>query len=70
MGVLNLAEKLKALKLVLPDDYFVLLVLTSLSPQYSHFEVSNNLVDQVSTMDQLISHLVQEQERAKLHKVN
>ena len=60
MGILNLAKKLKALKVVLPDDYLVHLVLISLPPQYNHFEVSYNLVDQVWTMDQLISHLVQE----------
>ena len=70
MNILNLAEKLKALKVVLPNDYLVHLVLISLPPQYSHFEVSYNLVDQNWTMDQLISHLVQEQERLRLHKVN
>ncbi|KAI3463620.1 hypothetical protein Pfo_020283 [Paulownia fortunei] len=65
MEMSNLASKLKALKLELFEDLLVHLVLISLPAQYSQFKVSYNTQKDKWTLNELISHCVQEEERIK-----
>ena len=65
MEMSNLASKLKALKLELSEDLLVYLVLISLPAQYSQFKVSYNTQKDKWTLNELISHCVQEEERIK-----
>ncbi|KAI3463922.1 hypothetical protein Pfo_020585, partial [Paulownia fortunei] len=65
MEMSNLASKLKALKLELSEDLLVHLVLISLPAQYSQFKVSYNTQKDKWTLNELISHCVQEEERIK-----
>ncbi|XP_024641115.1 uncharacterized protein [Medicago truncatula] len=64
----NLASKLKALKLELPEDLIVHLVLISLPSHFSQFKVSYNTQKEKWTLNELISHCVQEEERLKREK--
>ena len=64
----HLASKLKTLKLELSDELLVYLVLISLPPQFSQFEVSYNCQKEKWTLNELISHLVQEEERLRHQK--
>lgn len=64
----NLASKLKALKLELPEDLIVHLVLISLPPHFGQFKVSYNTQKEKWTLNELISHCVQEEERLKREK--
>ncbi|CAA0806005.1 Unknown protein, partial [Striga hermonthica] len=61
----NIASKLRALKLDLSEDMPVLLVLLSLLPQYDQFKVSYNCQKEKWTLNELISHCVEEEERMK-----
>ncbi|KAL8157842.1 hypothetical protein AgCh_002526 [Apium graveolens] len=61
IGMSNLAEKLKELKLELSDELLVHLVLISLPPQFGHFVVSYNTQKEKWTLNELISHYVQEE---------
>ncbi|XP_074342964.1 uncharacterized protein LOC141680715 [Apium graveolens] len=63
IGMSNLAGKLKELKLELSDELLVHLVLISLPPQFGHFVVSYNTPKEKWTLNELISHCVQEEER-------
>ena len=69
MEMFNITGKLKALKLQLFDDLLVHLVLTSLLAQLSWFIVSYNTQKDKWTLNELISHYVQEKERIKKDKV-
>ena len=60
MEMSNIASKLKALKLDLSDDLLVHLVLISLPAQYGQFIVSYNTQKDKWTLNELISHCVQE----------
>jgi len=65
MEMSHIASKLKALKLDLSDDLLVHLVLISLPAQYSQFKVSYNCQKEKWGLNELISHLVQEEEMMK-----
>ena len=65
MEMSHLASKLKALKLELSQDLLVHLVLISLPTQFSQFKVSYNCQKESWTLNELISHCVQEEERLK-----
>ena len=68
MEMSNLAAKLKALKLELSEDLLVHLVLLSLPTQYGQFKVSYNTQKEKWTLNELISHCVQEEERLQREK--
>ena len=68
MEMSNIAEKLKALKLQLYDDLLMHLVLISLPTQFSQCIVSDNTQKDKMTLNELISHCVQEEERIKKDK--
>ena len=61
MEMSNIAGKLKALKLQLFDDLLVHLVLIFISAQFSQFIVSYNTQKDKWTLNELISHSVQEE---------
>ncbi|XP_074357897.1 uncharacterized protein LOC141697398 [Apium graveolens] len=68
IGMSNLAGKLKELKLELSDELLVHLVLISLPPQFRHFLVIYNTQKEKWTLNELISHCVQEEERVLREK--
>ncbi|XP_028196634.1 uncharacterized protein LOC114381560 [Glycine soja] len=63
MEISNLASKLKSLKLELGEDLFVHLVLISLPAHFGQFKVSYNTQKDKWSLNELISHCVQEEER-------
>ncbi|XP_020237161.1 uncharacterized protein LOC109816526 [Cajanus cajan] len=68
MEMSNLASKLKELKLELSDDLLVHLVLISLHTHFGQFKVSYNTQKDKWTLNELISHYVQEEERKQREK--
>ncbi|KAL0396299.1 UNVERIFIED_CONTAM: hypothetical protein Scaly_0078300 [Sesamum calycinum] len=68
MEMSHLASKLKALKLDLSKDLLVYLILISLPPHFSQFKVSYNCQKETWSLNELISHCVQEEERLKQDK--
>ena len=68
MEMSNIVGKLKALKLQLSDDLLVHLVLISLLAQFSQFTMSYNTQKDKWTLNDLISHCVQEEEKIKKDK--
>ena len=68
MEMSNITRKLKALKLQLSDDLLVHLILISLPAQFSQFIVSYNTQKDKWTLNELISHCVQEEERINKDK--
>ena len=68
MEMSNIVRKLKALKLQLSDDLLVHLVLISLPAQFSQFIVSYNTQKDKWTLNELISHCMEEEERIKKDK--
>ena len=68
MEMSHLASKLKALKLDLSEDLLVYLVLISLPGTFNQFKVSYNCQKETWSLNELISHCVQEEERLKLDK--
>ena len=65
LEVSHLASKLKALKLELKEELLVHLVLISLPPQFNQFKVSYNCQKETWSLNELISHCVQEEDRLK-----
>ena len=65
MQMSHIKTKLKELMLEISDDLLVHLVLISLPLQYSQFKVSYNCQKEKWTLNELISYLVQEEERLK-----
>ncbi|CAL1397367.1 unnamed protein product [Linum trigynum] len=63
MEMSNLASKLKSLKLELSEDLLVHLVLISLPVHFGQFKVSYNTQKDKWSLNELISHCVQEEER-------
>jgi len=63
MKISHLASKLKALKLELFEDLLVHLILISLSTHFGQFKVSYNTLKDTWSLNELISHYVQEEER-------
>ena len=68
MEMSNLASKLKALKLELGEDLLVHLVLISLPAHFGQFKVSYNTQKDKWSINELISHCVQEEERLQRDK--
>ncbi|XP_042006424.1 uncharacterized protein LOC121755205 [Salvia splendens] len=68
MEMSNTASKLTALNLTISDDQLVHLVMISLPHQFDHFKVSYNTVKDKWSLNELISHCVQEEERLKQSK--
>lgn len=68
MEMSHLASKLKALKLELSEDLLVHLVLVSLPAQFNQFKISYNCQKEKWSLNELISHCVQEEERLKQDK--
>jgi len=58
----HLASKLKALKLELSEDLLVHLILISLPAHFGQFKVSYNTLNDIWSLNELISHCVQEEE--------
>ncbi|KAK6139397.1 hypothetical protein DH2020_026861 [Rehmannia glutinosa] len=68
MEMSHTASKLRALKLELSEDLLVHLVLISLPGQFNQFKVSYNCQKETWSLNELISHCVQEEERLKQDK--
>ena len=69
MEMYQIASKLKALKIELSEDLLVLMVLVSLPAHFNQFKVSYNCQREKWTLNELISHCVQEEERLKQDKL-
>ncbi|KAL3529760.1 hypothetical protein ACH5RR_009082 [Cinchona calisaya] len=69
LEMFHLASKHKILKLELSDDLLVHLVLISLPAQFSQFKVSYNCQKDKWSLNELISHCVQEDERLKKENI-
>ena len=69
MEMSHLASKLRAHKLDLSEDFLVHLVLISLPTQFIQFKVSYNCQKETWSLNELISHCVQEEERLKQEKI-
>nr|XP_027120456.1 uncharacterized protein LOC113737422 [Coffea arabica] len=65
MEMSHLASKLNALKLNLSEELLVHLILISLPTQFSQFKVSYNCQNETWSLNELISHCVEEEERLK-----
>jgi len=63
MEMSHIASKLKALKLELCEDLLMHLVLISLPAHFGQFKVSYNTLKDTWSLNKLISHCVQEEER-------
>ena len=68
MEMSNLTSKLKSLKLELGEDLLVYLVLISLPVYFGQFKVSYNTQKDKWSLNELISHCVQEEERLQRHR--
>ncbi|KAF8365177.1 hypothetical protein HHK36_032815 [Tetracentron sinense] len=68
MEMSHLASKLKSLKLELSEDLLVHLVLISLPAHFGQFKVSYNTQKDKWSLNELISHCVQEEERQQRDK--
>jgi gag-polypeptide of LTR copia-type len=66
--MMNTASKLKARKLDISEDMLVYLSLNSLPTSFGQFKVSYNYQKESLTVNELISHCVQEEERLKTDK--
>ena len=69
MEMSHLASKLRAHKLDISEDFLVHLVLISLPTKFSQFKVSYNCQNGTCSLNELISHCVQEVERLKREKI-
>ena len=69
MKMSHLASKLRAHKLDISEDLLVHLVLISLPTQFNQFKVSYNCQKETWSLNELISHCVQEGERLKQEKI-
>ena len=65
MEMSSLVAKLRSLKLDLSKDILVNLVRISLPAQFNQFKVSYNTQKDKWTLNKLISHCVQEEDRLK-----
>jgi gag-polypeptide of LTR copia-type len=66
--MMNTASKLKAHKLDISEDMLVYLSLNSLPTSFGRFKVRYNCQKESWTVNELISHCVQEEERLKTDK--
>ena len=65
MEMSHIRSKLKGLNLELPEESIVYMALNSLLPHFSQFKVSYNCQKDPWSLNELISHCVQEEERLK-----
>ncbi|XP_062104312.1 uncharacterized protein LOC133815491 [Humulus lupulus] len=63
MEMHHIISRLKTLKIELSDDVLVLMVLLTLPAQFNQFKISYNCQKEKWTLNELISHCVQEEER-------
>jgi gag-polypeptide of LTR copia-type len=70
LKMMNTASKLKAHKLDISKNILVYLSLNSLLTSFGQFKVSYNYQKKSWTVNELISHCVQEEERLKTDKSN
>ncbi|XP_015940941.1 uncharacterized protein LOC107466477 [Arachis duranensis] len=68
MEMSHLASKLKALKLELSEDLLVHFILISFSVHFGQFKVSYNTLKDTWSLNELISHCMQEEERLQQDK--
>jgi gag-polypeptide of LTR copia-type len=68
LEMMNIASKLKAYKLDISEDMLVYLSLNSLHTSFGQFKVSYNCQKESWTVNELISHCVQEKKRLKIDK--
>ncbi|GMI64238.1 hypothetical protein HRI_000093100 [Hibiscus trionum] len=68
MEMFHIASKLKALKIELCGDLLVLMVLVSLPAQINQFKISYNCQKEKWTLNELISHCDQKEDRLKRDK--
>ncbi|CAO2830741.1 unnamed protein product [Amaranthus hypochondriacus] len=68
MEMPHLASKLKTLNREISEDLIVYMVLISLPTCFNQFKVSYNCQKETWSLNELISHCVQEEERLKLEK--
>ncbi|XP_012461914.2 uncharacterized protein LOC105781942 [Gossypium raimondii] len=68
MEMFYTASRLKALKIELSKELLVLMVLVSLPAQFNQFKISYNCQKEKWTLNELIYHCVQEEERLKRDK--
>ncbi|CAH9053251.1 unnamed protein product [Cuscuta epithymum] len=64
----HIASKLSALKLILPEELLVYLVLISLPSQFNQFKVSYKCIKEKWSLNELIYHCVQEEDIIKQDK--
>ncbi|RVW36320.1 hypothetical protein CK203_107650 [Vitis vinifera] len=69
MKMYNLVTRLEALKLELPEDILVHLVLISLPTQFSPFKINYNTQKEKWTLNELFAQCVQEVEILKQEKI-
>ncbi|QHO39631.1 uncharacterized protein DS421_4g130850 [Arachis hypogaea] len=69
MKMSHLASKLKALKLELSEDLLVHFILIFLPAHFGQFKVSYNTLKGTWSLNKLISHCVQEEERLQQDKI-
>ena len=69
MEMSHLTSKLRAYKLDISEDFLVHLVLISLPTQFKQFKVSYNYQKETRSLNELISHCVQEEEMLKQEKI-
>ena len=69
MEMSHLVSKLRALKLELSKDLLVHLVFVSLPTQINQFKVRYNCQKETQSLNELISHCLQEKDRLKKDKV-
>ncbi|XP_062089771.1 uncharacterized protein LOC133796317 [Humulus lupulus] len=68
MEMYHIVSKLKTLKIELFDNVLVLMVLLTLPAQFNQIKISYNCQKEKWTLNELISHRVQEEERLKKDK--
>ncbi|XP_060974564.1 uncharacterized protein LOC133039672 [Cannabis sativa] len=68
MEMHHIVSRLRTLKIELSDDVLVLMVLLTLAPQFNQFKISYNCQKEKWTLNELIFHCVQEEERLKKDK--
>ncbi|KAH1082376.1 hypothetical protein J1N35_022137 [Gossypium stocksii] len=68
MKMFHVASRLRALKIEFSEKLLVFMVLVSLPTQFNEFKISYNCQKEKWTLNKLISHCVQEEERLKCDK--
>ncbi|XP_062103430.1 uncharacterized protein LOC133814497 [Humulus lupulus] len=68
MEMHHIVSRLKTLKVELFDDVLMLMVLLTLRAQFNQFKISYNCQKEKWTLNELISHCAQEEERLKKDK--